>query len=522
MNRVRAGRWVWIAGFLLGFVLFPQAWSAPPDGLQPQEEKLPTGGLALSLQDAILMAFKNHADITVAKLEIPVQGADISVARSLWDPRFVGSGSYRESEIPIDDQPTFSGNTLDKSENTNILFSAEVTQRYYTGTEASVFLRSSRNRGQTFIGTISLPPVTELRPQLGVAVTQPLLKGLSISANKADIQLAQNNYAMSRLDFRLVVEGILADVENRYWEAIFARENLQVKQASLVTAQEVFRISQARFDVGDVAELEVITAEADVKAQAEEIIRARNHLENAEDRLAKAILPPDAQEVGRRQIRPTDEPTMEEVDVDLQVSIETALERRPDLRRRRRELRQASILQRRAQHDLLPTLNLTGSYAVNGLGRDPGNAYKEMFTGDFADWGVGLTLEVPIGNRLARGNLQKAKYQKQQAEVRLNNQEADIIYEVRVAARSVQSARERVRAAEAARVLADRRLEVERAKLEEGATIARAVLDAQEDLLAAQSSEIRARIDHRLAMTALQKSESTLIERHGIRLPDED
>lgn len=514
-------RWIPVLGFLL---ISPSAFGSgpagPPTGTDAEETQ---GGLALSLREAILMAFRNHAEIQVALLEEAARGSDIAIARSPYDPRFTGGADYNKSDYPTDDTGIFGGNELGISQSERLSFRSEVSQRFFTGTRAAVSLTSNLNRGSIVFQGIEFGRRTELRPRIGLTLTQPLLRGISIQSNTADIRLAKNSYSMSGLDFRQLVDGILAEVERRYWEAVFTREYLSVREASLESAREILRISEARLRVGDVPRLEVITAQADVATQEEGIIRARNDLENARDRLAQIVLEPDWRQVGRRTLRPTDDPTLVEWELDQEASIRTALERRPDLEKSRRELEQVTIRHRRAKHELLPTLNLTGTVGSSGLGRAPGNAFSEMLSGEFLDWGVGLALEVPLGeNRLARGNLNRLKYQKRQARIRLKDREAGILYEVRAAVRSVRSARERVRASEAARSLSERRLEVEQAKLSEGATIANAVLEAQEDLLAARSAEIRARIDYRLALSLLQKAESSLVDVHGIRIEKEE
>ena len=499
----------------------PPAQASDPPGARVRAPAR-GGGIALSLRDAILMAFRNHADIRVARLEEAVRGADIAMARSPFDPLFTGGVDYRRSEIPLDDQP-FNGNELGEIRNETLGFRSEVSQRYYTGTRAAIALTTSLDRGETFIGGIAFNDRTELRPRLGFTVTQPLLKGFSIKANTSDIRLARNAYSMSIMDFRILVDGVLADVENRYWEAVFAKENLGVREKALETARAVLGTSEARFRVGTVPKLEVITAQADVASQEEGIIRARNDLENARDRLAQVVLEQETGGVGLRAISPTDEPALEEIDPALEESISIAMQRRPDLRKSRKELEQLGIQRRKAKHELLPSLNFTGTIGSSGLGLDTGNAFKEMFSGDFLDWGVGLSLEVPLGgNRFAEGNLARFRNQERQLRIRLRNREVTIHYEVREGVRGVHSARERVRAAGAARILSEEVLEVEQAKLNEGATIANAVLEAQEDLLTAQSRELRARIDYRIALSLLQKAESTLLDRHGIKIEEEE
>ncbi|MCZ6691988.1 MAG: TolC family protein [Planctomycetota bacterium] len=511
-----------LAVVFVGLLICPAVHAAPQGGEPPGKPSATGGGLALSLRDAILQAFGNHPDIHVARLNQAMRGADIAIASSPFDPRFVSGVNYSRSEIPIDDF-TNGRNELGSIENENWRLSGEVNQTFYTGTRAALSLGSTFDRGETFIGGLAINDRSEIRPRLGFTVTQPLLKGFSLQANTADIRLATVAYSISALDFRLMVENVVSEVERLYWDAVHARGNLSVQGAAVDSAQEVLNISEARLRVGDVAELEVWTARANLATQEEGRIRARNDLANAEDRLAQIILRPEWRRVGRRAILTTDEPDLVEEEVDLERSLERALERRPDLRRSERQLEQARIQHRKAKHELLPTLNLTGTVGTSGLGKDPGNALSEMFTGEFIDWGVGLSLEVPLGaNRFAEGNLKKLKHRKEQAQVALNSLKAGIIYEVRQAVRGVASARERVRAAEAARELSERRLRVEQAKLREGATIAKEVLDVQEDLLAARSAELRARIDYRLALSLLKKSESTILSTHGVRLPDEN
>jgi outer membrane protein TolC len=506
---------LWVVTLVVPILLLPASAAS-----QDSEETL-----GLSLRDAILRAFHNHPDLRVAELDVAIRGANIPGAKSEFDPRFTGGASYRRSVTPTNEYVagTEAGNVLGESNARNLNFTTGVGQRYFTGTQADIQFESNANKGSIVIESIDFGSRAEIRPRLGISVTQPLLKGVSWSANLSNIRLAEKDAMNSRLDFRLLVETVLADVENRYWELVFARENVRVQEASLETAQEVLRISDARFKVGDVSELEVITARSEVATRQEAIIKARNDVENAGDRLAQVIFPPDQRTVGLQRLVATDEPSSEETAPVEGSSIARALENRPDLAKTRNELEQGQILLQKAEHEILPTLNLRGTLGTSGLGLDPGNALSVMLTREFYDWGVSLNLEVPLGgNRAAKSDARKARHQVTQAEIRLRKLETDIRYQVREAVRGVDSSMERIRAAEAARILAERRLEVEKAKLEQGASIARDVLEAQETLLAAQSAENRARIDHRLARVMLQQAEATLAEGHGIQVGEDE
>lgn len=510
------------AVLIFGFLGVAEAMPPdPPDpGPDPGPGRVMSAGQAtgLSLEEAIARAFRNHPDIRINELSVALAGTDIKGAHAEFDPRFTGSVNYRESDTPTD-QFINGDNILGTAKSRNLNWSASVNQRYFTGTAASLDFSLGRDKGSVVIQNINFGSRAEIRPRLGLSLQQPLLRGISWDANLANVRLAEMGEEMSRLDFQTLVETIIAEVETAYWQMVGARQTLAVVEKALESAEAVLRISEERFKVGDVAELEVITAQSEVATQEEAIIRTRNDLENARDALAKLVLPVGPGQVGREEFVPTDEPRVEEIEVDEEASIRRAQDGRPDLKRTLKQLQQAQIQLDKARHELLPSLNLTGGLGTSGLGKDTGNALAVMMDRDFIDWSVGLALEVPLGgNRAAEAARDRARITKMQAEITLRKLERDIAYEIRTATRAVQTGRESMRASEAARVLAEKRLDVERAKLEQGAAIARDVLEAERALLDSRSREIQARIGYRLAILRLRQAESTLLKEYEIEL----
>ena len=110
-----------------------------------------------------------------------------------------------------------------------------------------------------------------------------------------------------------------------------------------------------------------------------------------------------------------------------------------------------------------------------------------------------MTFSLPIGASSAEANLARAKVIQQQTIAEARQLELQIAAEVTNAALLVESNRERLQAAQAARELAERRLDAEQSRFEVGLSTNFFVVQAQRDLRDSQNAELRTLLDYRRA-----------------------
>src|SRR5208282_2366501 len=122
-----------------------------------------------------------------------------------------------------------------------------------------------------------------LTPQLGsnfqFKVTQNLLQGFGTLPNTRFIRIAKNNREISDVAFRLQVITTVDQVENMYWDLVYAYENVRVQQESLTYAQKALDDSKRQAQVGTVPPIQVVSAQSILSTNQQNLILAQNNLE---------------------------------------------------------------------------------------------------------------------------------------------------------------------------------------------------------------------------------------------------
>jgi outer membrane protein TolC len=346
--------------------------------------------------------------------------------------------------------------------------------------------------------------------------------------------VAQNTERGARHQFETQVMDVVRQVQDAYWNLAAAIEALNVTEKSLQLARDLLRNNRIQVEVGTMAPIDVLEAEAEVATREENVVVAQETIEQAEDELKRLINDPSSPDFWDMDIRPVDRPQLLEVDIDVEAAVRTALSRRPELSESRTELDTRNYNVRYARNQMLPSVDIIGSYTVNGLGGDQifregfggsiieeipggyGDALEQAFSSDFRDWSVGLNFAYPIGNSSADAAHAQAQVDARQQRAAIENQELRITQEVRQAARSVETNRKRIDATRVARELMLRRLEAEQKKFEVGMSTSFLIVQAQRDLTEAEANELRALLDYARALVALERVKGTILDEPGI------
>ncbi|HVY60742.1 MAG TPA: TolC family protein, partial [Planctomycetota bacterium] len=514
----------------------PAAPGGPPAG----QALGPTHGtLALSLKEAIVRGLRYNPEIAIDRISVEIARWGVDIPRGAFDPAFFGDGSYGKNRDPFFAANPFGGpinpvtglpaglvvNPSDVSH-----LDAGVRAKTILGT--SLEMRYDVDR-HTTDNVFALSP--SWSPVASISVTQPLLRGgplfpLGTDVNRALVKIARNDHAISEEVFRDRALAVAFAVEQAYWNFVFARENLKVAELALATAADLLEINRRKFQVGRVAEIEVLVAETGVATREEAVIVARNAVGDARDGLFRLIMPRAdgvAAAAGIAGSRATawdvelvalDEPRADDRAIDLDRAFLDALRNRPDYKELELALDSDETRVDKAWNERLPRLDAVGGWSEIGLGKSWGGSTNALADREFYDWTVGFQLEVPIFNTAPRAALRQAELGRTATRRRLDALEQQIVLDVRTAARSLLAARERVRANEIARRLAERQLDNEKQRLEAGLATNHDVLLFEQDLTSARTNYVKALVDRAVAAAQLDRVTATLLERHDIRL----
>jgi outer membrane protein TolC len=501
----------------IGLILLPGlSWGLDVDK-NPAMERRET----ISLADAALQALKHNLDISISRQTKESRQADITVEQAKFDPTLSVNGQFNRAVSPLN-RPVFGATggsltgitTFDQRTQSVTL---DATTNLPTGGNVDLNYSPARtNVNQNLAGGFLFNP--SYTGGLALTFTQPLLRNAGIDVTKTFIRVAQNNAVVEEHVFRDRVLTVLASVEQTYWELVFANENLKVAEAALKAAQELLATNRAKAKAGIMSIVDVLQAEAAVASRVEQVLVADKAIRDQEDQLRRLLNP--AEEDLRQDLRltPLDQPIVSLEPISLQEAIDTAIEQRPEIAQAMKNMETSDLNTKFAKNQILPTLSFQGTMGMAGLGKDYGDSLNRNFNGDYYNYGAGLVLSYPLGNRSAWSTYNKRQLEAKNAEVSLMNVRQQIIVGVREAVRRVQTDFKRIETTRSARIMAEKQLQAEQERLKVGLSTTRFVLDFQRDLATAQGNELRATVDYNKSLSNLSRHKATTLDRYNLQL----
>ncbi len=575
---------------------------APPDlANSPKLEQLMRDGkIYLSMDDAVALALENNLDIAIQRYNVAIADTDVLRAKSGANNFFgvnsgvvqntpgggvgglsgsVGSGpggtsagaggigagnlglTSTEGLGPIISSfdpvvsgtlqwdrghsiqnTVFGGAPVVGSDSTTGNFTYQ--QGFQSGTNMLVGFNNSRLGSNSTFNKYS----PNLNSSFQFKLTQHLLQGFGFAANDRLIKITKNNREISDVAFRLQIITTVDQIENLYWNLVYAYENVRVAEESQAFAQKTLSDTQKQVQIGSLAPIEIVRAQNTVAADQQSLIQAQTNLD-LQQLLMKNALSRTLQDptLASAQVIPTTTmalPDQEPV-VPIQDLINEALQHRADLVENRIDLSNREISMKAIKNALLPSLDLFAYYGGSGLGgpqnalnlcsnnnnafgcsKTPvstvgyGSTLSQLIDSTASDKGMGVTLSIPLRNRSAQALQVRSQLEYRQAQLRLQQVENQIRIEVRNAQFSVTQNNAAVKASQAAVDLAKQSLDAEQKKYNLGASTSTNVLNFQSQTATAQSNLVSAMAAYEKAQIELDRATGLLLEHAGIVMSD--
>jgi outer membrane protein TolC len=584
---------------------FRSAYKVPePDPFDfansPRLDELTRGGkLYLSLADAIALGIENNLDIAYARYDPLKADTDILRARSGGQLRGVQTqistlstgqsatggggrggdvtgidtraGGGGQGATSVGDASTFFGTAipnLDPRLTGGIdwgHFSNPQTSNFVTGTNTFVRETSNSNialrKGFLSGGTGSVSwnnrrSITNsqrsnfnpnIASNIGINFTQPLIQGFGRSLNSRIIRVAKNNREITDLAFKQQVISTVAQIQNLYWDLVTFLADVRGREEDLRRAEKLYADNKRRVEIGTLAPIEIVRAEAEVATAEQNLTAAITAVQQQENILKNAIsknglASPSVLEV---QIVPTDRievPSAEQIE-PIEQLMEMALRARPEILQSRMQLVNRDINLAGVRNSLRPEVNLRGDLTNNGLAGQvndmflplPGQSIEvpsefflgglgtslgQVFRRNFPDYQIAVELRIPLKNRQAKADLAASLLEKRQAEIRLRQSENSIRRDVQDALIGLRQARAQYAAAQKSRILQERTLDAEQKKFNLGASTIFEIVQAQRDLAFSRTDEIRAQNNYIKARIGLDLSTGRTLEKSNISIDE--
>lgn len=491
----------------------------PPSGVEAGPEAIP-----LALDEAVAVALQRNLGLLVERYERAQFRLRLDENLGIYDLNLEAAGFADEETSPSTGGLT--GADILTRERRNLNTSVEQLSPW--GGIGGIAFNAFRQEDNS----IFTNPNPLFLADFDVTYTQPLLRNFGRIATERGIKIAQLNSEISREVFEQQVALTLQQVENAYWNLVEARQQVEVARESLGLARELHQMNRVRVDVGTLAPLELVQSEVGIATREEQIILAEADVQRAEDELRR-LMHLEQGELWEKPIEPTTPAETERADIDLDAAIATALAERPELRNQRLRTDLLDLESRFFRNQMRPRLDLSARYGYNGIGGDFRNEETGAITpGGFSDavdqlsdrlfdgWRVDLLFGYPLQNRTARARKAIADLDLEQGRNELSELEENVIVEVRSAVRGVRTAAQQIESTRASRGLAERNLDAERKRYENGLSTSFQVLEITEDLTAARSREVAAIASYRRALAEYWRATGRLLEAEGVEFED--
>ena len=460
----------------------------------------------LSLAQCRAWALADNLDLAASLVNPAVADAEVSAAEARFEWLLFGTGGYTKLERP-------SATLLEGTATEGVNGRLGVAMPLRTG--GTLTFDAGSNRFTTDNSFATLDPSYDA--DVGVSVSQPLLRGAGPRVNTAPIHITRLNAQAVSARTRLEVIRVVATVDRGYWTLYEARKQLEVRQQQADLANRQLERARRLVAAGDQPRTEVLRAQAGVADGLEAIISAENALRFQERQLKRLMNQPALPIDGPTALVPVTEPNPTDFSLDPRLVLEAAYEGRAELLELELNVAAEAMQVLIARNALLPLAALDYRYNQAGLGAGFRDANDQAFGGDFEGHSVGLRVEVPLGNEAAEANLRAALLRRLQRLATRDLRRLQITQEVFDAIDNLETAWQRILATRQSVLLEARLVEAEARQFELGLRTSTEVIEAQTRLADARAREASALTNHQIAQVDVAFATGTVLGQARIR-----
>jgi outer membrane protein len=491
--------------------------------------------LTLSMNDAIRRALQNNSDIEVSRDDVRFAETQLRSLYGFYDPIFSITPQYTKNVAP-QQSSLGGGGSAGTTKSTVWNFSPSISKSFEKG-GGNYTLSFANTRTTTSSTFASLTPYYS--SNLSLTFTQPLLRNRAMDSNRRLIRIQKKAIEQSDSDFRQRTIQIISQVQAAYWNLVFALRNQQNQLDSLNLARQNMRNIEAQISAGAKAPLDRAQVQTDIATREANLFLATQSVSTAENSLKQLMLRDTQAPEWSAQITPTDSPAFTIAPVDLNAALDEAHKNRPELRRLSLQKDINAIDRYYYENQTRPQIDLTGTVATTGLAgtpcvpnpNDPNDPCRLPPTNLVGGYGkdlnnlsnfnthnitVGVAISLPLRNRTAKANLAGARIQQEQLQASYRSQDQAVEMDVRNAAQAVATAQQRVLSSRLARQSAEQQLEGEQKLYEVGRSTTFLLLQRQNEVTTAPTTELQAETDYHHALADLQRATSATLRVNNV------
>lgn len=473
----------------------------------------------MTLQEAIDRALESNLDIQTARLDPQIQRYSLLSAEAAFAPTFSTTLSYNNSrQLPTSQLDAGTGISQVTSKRYTFNGSLVKPTRWLGGRLSANFNNSRNETNNAFsVRNPSYSSTVSLNYQ------QPLLAGFKIDNQRAALQTQQIQKQITDLQLQSRIANITNRVRQAYWALRYGIEQVEIQRRNLEQARQLLAQDSLQVRLQRMTETQMLQAAAQVASAEQSLLNAQVQWHNLELTFKSLLMSGPDDELLTRTINPTDQPTVTQQTVDIQVAVQAALKERTDLQQQRHQRDISEVNLDVTKSNALPDLTLTAGYTLQGVGGDQykrdalGGAPALVAPGGYSDalsnirgfdaptWNVSIQGSYPIGTNPNKVSLERARLELQQTDLALKSQELSIITQVTNAGYAVSNTYLQLQAARRSREASELSFQGTLQRFEVGAVTNYEVVQAQNQLTSARVSELQAVINHVNAIAEFER-----------------
>jgi outer membrane protein len=501
--------------------------------------------MEVSLKDTIRLALTNNLEIAIEDFNEDLYRERIIGVKGFYDPRLSFQVGWESSEEPAR-SVLDAGQGIEVTSSDRLLTGAQLRQPIIGGGELSLNFNNSRRSSNSVFSFMN----PAFGSTLAVRFDQPLWRGFIQTETERQLKITNLDLEISDSQFNQKVSTILYQMENQYWELVYAIENHETRRQAMEVAIVQYNNTRKRVEIGVLAPIEITQSRTNVATLEQQMIQSEVNIIEAQNALKGMLAPDPTASLWNLTMLPTDRPQMKEVVITMDDAIARALERRPEMQQLNIQVEKNEVDRAFYRKQGKPAFNLVaGLSSVGNAGRvqgsqfidsdgdgvpdtriegvplpshpfygSLGNALGQTFGFDYINYQVYMNVEIPLKNRSNDANLAQLGINERRLNSQMKNQQQQVIVEVRNAYESITTQKKSLEAARVARQLSEEQLAGETKRFEAGLSTNFEVLEYQRSLAEARVRELRALIDFQKALTALERAMYTIVDDSDIVL----
>jgi outer membrane protein TolC len=462
----------------------------------------------LSLQDCIELTLRHNIDLKIDRYNPEIQLYALRGAYGAYDPNLSLSGQHdhRESGTVFANNQIIVGSKTDDN-----AFNSSVNGKLPWGTTYTL----SGRVADTY-GSQAGFPFENTAGSASITGTQPLLKNFLFDESVLTIRIAKNRLKYTEQTLKQQIMAKITALEQAYYDLIYNRENVLVQEKAVELAERLVAENRKKLEVGTLAPLDLQSAEAQAASSRAAVIAASSQL-GTQERVVKQIISEEYSGWAFVELVPTGTLTAQPPIVNLQDSWSKGLSQRPDLVQAKLDIEQTGIQLKYDRNQLLPELDIFGTYGYNGTGKEYSDFFYDVQQQNRPFYTYGGSITIPLTRTTTRNTYKSDKAKLQQNVLTLKNLEQTIMIAIDNDIGTIRANFDQVHATRTAREYQESALDAEQKKLESGKSTTYTVLQVQRDLTSARGAEIQALDTYNKSLSQLSLDEGSTLDRLGIR-----